>query len=1370
MKKLTISTLLTLLILIPSMIVFSQSLHEPYKQSVCLIDNYKATNSLDGVKSIFSEDFSRCTFPPAGWSVIGDGTDNWSAEATINAGGVAPEVRFYWNPNFEGSSRLASPNIATSGYSTILLRFKHFLDDFGGAGSYTLMVETTSDGGTTWNEVWSVEDPGANIDPEEKFILISNGDVGSDNFQIAFRFNGDSYQLNWWNIDDVVLEETLMLDAEASAINIPYIVPAGDLVTPTAVVTNIGAETITFDANFAFVENGGATVYSEDVTVTDLDPFESQTLTFPEWTSYEGTFDATLTTNLIGDENPENDQLTTGLEALSGVLFLKPLYEEFTSSTCGPCASANETLDPILAANAGTHSLIKYQMNWPGGGDPYYTPEGGVRKNYYEVTYVPDMYINASQLYPGDMTQEIYDSYIGIPTAMEIDVTAEIDDNYNITVTANIDVISGYDAGLTAHIVVVEKLTVANVGTNGETEFYNVMMKMLPNASGTLLPALTPGTTESITETYDMGLTFIEEPNDLAVIVFVQDNSDKSLIQSEQVNVQGSFEYFQVTFNVDDSFGDPVQDASVWLEGKGTLTTNASGQVIFEEVFPGSWDYEVTAEGLFPNSGSVEVVDQDVIMDIVLEVPYFYFYEEFADEIPADWTINETSPDHLYQYDGKVIFFRQSNTNNPIMLVTPAIDISPAGKILFDVGETYGPMGLPDLSFGTVSDPNDPSTFTELQMYTPDVNWETIEYDLSELSNTEEDVYFAWQLINTAFSYFSFDNVILTYATIETFEVTFNVEDETGNALEGAEVILDEVGTLFTDPMGQVTFETVVPGTYNYDVIADGYASYSGNVEVIDQNVVVDVVLEAQSIYFIEEFSTEIPAGWTINVSDPDQIYWYEGFVIFFRQSWTNNTVMLVSPAIDISPAGKILFDVGETYGPLTLPDLSFGTVTDPNDPNTFTELEMYTPGVAWETIEYDLGSLSNTEEDVYFAWQLITSDFSYFSFDNVILTYSSTSAQQVVDLNLGYQFVSSRIEPENPDMLVVLQDILNDNLDFVRNSNGETLRKIGPNWVNGIGDWITTEGFLFKMFGVESLEFNGTELDPLTLIDLQTGFQFVSYLPDQSIDALFAFDGILNENLDYIRNSNGETLRKIGPIWVNGIGDANPGEGYLIKMFADDQLIYNIPNEITKSSTPEKNMDHFMFDGGNAADPVYSIYVSGLNIGDEVAVFDGKKMVGASVIVSENVLKNSVPVFFTLTKEKGFEANNQILLKVWDAEKQIEVSATYTFDNEYTEAYTKTVFPENDGEFSVINITKRSIGFDSKTLSEISIYPNPATNILNIVSSKKIQSVSIFNSIGLAVYTGKDIRIKTNNFESGVYIVKIKTTNGVETQKITIR
>ena len=166
-------------------------------------------------------------------------------------------------------------------------------------------------------------------------------------------------------------------------------------------------------------------------------------------------------------------------------------------------------------------------------------------------------------------------------------------------------------------------------------------------------------------------------------------------------------------------------------------------------------------------------------------------------------------------------------------------------------------------------------------------------------------------------------------------------------------------------------------------------------------------------------------------------------------------------------------------------------------------------------------------------------------------------SGEQQIELSEGYSFISSRIIAENPDMLIVMASVLNENLDFIRNSQGQVLRKIGPNWVNGIGDWIVEEGYLIKMFAGDSFIIEGDVVDPVTPIQLEAGFQFVSYFPETPMDALLAFETILGDDLDFVRNSQGQILRKIGPNWVNGIGDCNPGEGYLIKMLNDDVLIY---------------------------------------------------------------------------------------------------------------------------------------------------------------------------------------------------------------------
>ena len=186
------------------------------------------------------------------------------------------------------------------------------------------------------------------------------------------------------------------------------------------------------------------------------------------------------------------------------------------------------------------------------------------------------------------------------------------------------------------------------------------------------------------------------------------------------------------------------------------------------------------------------------------------------------------------------------------------------------------------------------------------------------------------------------------------------------------------------------------------------------------------------------------------------------------------------------------------------------------------------------------------------FAQQVISGETIIIDFDLEPIIFN-----QAYNLESGYQFISSQIILENPDMMEVVSEILTDDLQYVRNSEGMMLRKIGPNWVNGIGDWIETEGYLVKYNGTGQFSISGEIIPPTTPIILSTGYQLVSYLPIYEMDAMDAFASIIGENLIYIRNSEGEILQKIGPNWINGIGNSVPGQAYLIKMNSDDVLIY---------------------------------------------------------------------------------------------------------------------------------------------------------------------------------------------------------------------
>ncbi len=255
---------------------------------------------------VFYEDFS------AGldaWTIVGEGSENWGLVQTTKAGGAIPEVSMNYYPSFLGTSRLVSPIINTSGYPQLSLSFLHFIDNYAGSSGFWISVETTSDGGTTWNEVWELNIQ--TIDDYNAFevLIVNTPDIGSENFQFCFKFEDDSYQLDAWHIDNVTLGEQASFDVRPlSMYGLENLLYGGDVVNISSEIVNYGSEIVSFDVILEIYE-GSNTVFSSVKTVSNLAFGEPGTVAFDPWNAVTGFYTASVTTLLSGDENPDNDQI-----------------------------------------------------------------------------------------------------------------------------------------------------------------------------------------------------------------------------------------------------------------------------------------------------------------------------------------------------------------------------------------------------------------------------------------------------------------------------------------------------------------------------------------------------------------------------------------------------------------------------------------------------------------------------------------------------------------------------------------------------------------------------------------------------------------------------------------------------------------------------------------------------------------------------------------------------------------------------------------------------------------------------------------------------------------------------------------------------
>jgi len=400
----------------------------------------------------------------------------------------------------------------------------------------------------------------------------------------------------------------------------------------------------------------------------------------------------------------------------------------------------------------------------------------------------------------------------------------------------------------------------------------------------------------------------------------------------------------------------------------------------------------------------------------------------------------------------------------------------------------------------------------------------------------------------------------------------------------------------------------------------------------------------------------------------------------------------------------------------------------------------------------------------------------------NMTMSASGFAKTQKIALKPGINWVSSNVNPSNASMLDVVNtrsQITDGELDFVKNSAGAFTYYNGT-WVNDIGNWIPTEGYVFKMdqtfiTGTKTLTVAGTLMDPTTAIPLTftttSNPKFISFLPESPMDADHAFD-LIKDKLVSVRNSAGKMFWIVNSAWVNNIGNLKPGEAYLVQVNADVNFTYPISKSMVEEL--DNTATHYLV-SGNPANNVYTIYLqfSGFNAGDEIAVLDGNTVVGATKLVNGGEYNNPVAIFSTLANGNGYKVGDRIDIKAWDASANKEYFVNYTMLPKVG-AYTGLTFPSGDHVISFANVVRVPAGVNDNADVTFEIYPNPAHDYMRIVANSEISKVSLLNVLGQTVLertiNAKETRLDIGGTQPGVYIVKLEADGKTVTQKVFVK
>ena len=439
---------------------------------------------------------------------------------------------------------LTTPSIDLTNVVNPTLRFERFFVE----GTYqgfteSMKVRISTNGGTTWTDLATASGQGGWVN---EFISLAN--YANQTIKIGFLYNDGAGWTYGAGVDNVVVYTPLPADISVNNLIVPSYSGNNQPINLTGTLTNFGGSEVT-SLTLNYSVDGGAPV-SANLTglsiaaVNGTYDYTHPTAYTPTTTGVHNLKIWANNINGIADLSNSNDTAFGSTNVAAQVVDRTTLFEEFTSSTCAPCASFNQTFDPLLETNNTNSSgsrvgAIKYQMNWPSPGtDPSYNPDGLTRRTYYGVSGIPSPWLDGKET---NAAQADIDDALLAKSPASMSVTANIIGD-SLKVTVNTTPYVNAATGMKLFVAVCER-QYNYTGTTSQTQFHHAMRKMLPDGNGSAINAVsgTPinrnyarkfvtvaaGSTPA-QNSYDLWVGM----QNLEVVAFVQNTATKEIIQS----------------------------------------------------------------------------------------------------------------------------------------------------------------------------------------------------------------------------------------------------------------------------------------------------------------------------------------------------------------------------------------------------------------------------------------------------------------------------------------------------------------------------------------------------------------------------------------------------------------------------------------------------------------------------------------------------------------------------------------------------------------------------------------------------------------------------------------------------------------------
>lgn len=218
------------------------------------------------------------------------------------------------------------------------------------------------------------------------------------------------------------------------------------------------------------------------------------------------------------------------------------LLEDFANVSCIPCVTSNKIIERLTNHTFGRNRLvaIKFPTNFPSPVDPFFRAniqDCNSRMSYYSIILAPTNVINGI-LKPipsdsNDVKEKVISELAKIPQ-FKIGVQSSFNaNNFVVDISVEVKDLTDLDVSkLVLHTVVTEtNIEFATPpGSNGETKFYDVMRKMVPDNQGESLASINQLGTFMFQRQIAVSPDWIQ--SNLNAVVFIQNKDTKEVYQA----------------------------------------------------------------------------------------------------------------------------------------------------------------------------------------------------------------------------------------------------------------------------------------------------------------------------------------------------------------------------------------------------------------------------------------------------------------------------------------------------------------------------------------------------------------------------------------------------------------------------------------------------------------------------------------------------------------------------------------------------------------------------------------------------------------------------------------------------------------------